>query len=244
MAKTYTLHIKAYTPETIPMARLAQYMRSFAGLIGHEHESAVHFDRLAEGSTQLVSRVDHEEVPKVRASLDALARGEASVERIKAQEDLDALLAADNATGFVYEDEDPGAKIIDFPGVTRPRPFEYGPVRQEGTLDGVLVSIGGADKTIHIRLQNGDLKYTGLETDRDTARHLAKHLFEPVRVFGTGNWLRGADGTWTLKRFKIQGFDVLRQDDLRDVVDDLRAVEGSEWSTLDDPLATLRALRG
>ena len=35
MSKSYTLYIKAYTPETIPMARLAQYMQNLAAILGH-----------------------------------------------------------------------------------------------------------------------------------------------------------------------------------------------------------------
>lgn len=241
MAKTYTLYIKAYSPETIPMARLADYMQNFAVMLAQE--SGVHFQELKPGSTQLVSRIDHEQVPKVQANLKALKTGEASPDRIKAQETIDRLLADDNATGFVYEDDKTTAEIIVFPGVTKQRPVQYGPIKQEGTLDGILVSIGGADKTIHLRLQNGDIKYSNIDTDRDTARRLGKHLFEPIRIFGTGTWLREEDGTWTLKRFKVDNFEALRSDDLRDVLNELRAVEGSEWTDTKDPLAVLRSLR-
>jgi len=241
MTKIYTLHIDAYSPETIPMARLAEYMQSMAAMLGHE--GGVHFDKLAQGSTQLVSRVDHEQVPKVGATLDALARGEGTPETLKAQEAIDRLLADDNATGFLYEDGDRGAKIIAFPGVTRPRPVQYGPIKQEGSLDGILVSVGGADKTVHVRLQQGDLKFSNIDTDRDTARRLGKYLFEPIRVFGTGTWLREEDGNWTLKRFKVESFEVLKTDDLRDVIEELRGVEGSEWATQDDALGKLIAMR-
>jgi hypothetical protein len=162
---------------------------------------------------------------------------------MKAQEAIDRLLADDNANGFLYEDEEPAAKVIEFPGATKPEPVSFGPFTQDGTLDGVLMSIGGADKTIHLQLQNGDIKYTGLETDRDMARRLAKHLFEPIRVFGPGRWLREEDGTWTLKRFRVQSFAALRGDDLRDAIKELRTVEGSEWKGMDDPIAALKALR-
>lgn len=238
MAKTFTLYIDAYSPKTIPMARLAEYMQRFAAMLGHE--SAVHFEGLEPGSTQLISRVDHEDVPKVGAALDALMRGEGTPEAVRAREELDRLLADDNASGFVFEGGDPDEKIIAFPGVTKPRPAQYGPIRQEGTLDGILVSIGGSDKTIHIRLQHGDMKFSNIDTDRDTARRLAKHLFEPIRVFGYGSWLREEDGTWTLKRFKVSSFDALKTDDLRDVLQEIRAVEGSEWT---DALTKLRSLR-
>ena len=223
---TYRLHIDAYTPATIPMARLARYMQGFADLLGHE--AAVHFDHLEEGSTQLVTRIDFEDVPKVRARLDRLARGEGDSESLKAREEIDRLLAEDNATGFI-EDDASNAKVIAFPGATRPKPQRYGPFNQEGSLDGLIVSVGGTDATKHVQLQNGDTKYTGLETDQEMARRLARHLFEPVRVFGTGRWLREEDGMWTLRSFKVRDFTVLREESLREAVEGLRAVEGSDW---------------
>lgn len=241
MPKTYTLHIAAYTPETIPMARLAEYMRGFAAMLGHE--GAVHFERLDPGSTQLVTRIDHEQVPKVATGLTALVAGEGSPESIRARQMIDHLLANDNASGFIYEDDDPEAKVIAFPGATRPRPLQYGPIKQEGTLDGILVSVGGADQTIHIRLQNGDTRYSNIDTDRDTARRLAKHLFEPIRIFGAGTWLREEGGKWMLWRFKVQSFEALKAETLRDVLVDLRAVEGNEWAEHDNPLALLSSLR-
>jgi len=223
------------------MARLAEYMQHFAGVLGQK--DAVHFDRLKQGSTQLAIRVDHEHIPKVRNQLDLIVRGDASPEAMKAQGEIDRLLADDNTTGFIYADDDQDKKIIAFPGITRPRPVSYGPFNQDGTLDGTLVSIGGTDSTIHLQLQNGDIKYTGLDTDRETARRLGNHLFEPVRVSGTGRWLREEDGTWTLKRFKVQDFEVLQSSDLRDVVEELRAIEGAEWKDFDDPVTALKALR-
>jgi len=241
MSKRYTLYINAYTPETIPMARLAQYMRNLAALLGHD--TAVHFETLKLGSTQLVTRVDHEDAPKVAAHIAHIKAGEASPETIRAQTEIDCLLADDNATGFVYEDDNESAKVIDFPGVTRPRPTTYGPFNQEGSLDGILVSVSGADQTVHLQLQNGDIKYTGIETNRDTARRLARHMYEPVRIVGTGRWLRDQDSNWVLKKFRVDSYSVLAADDLKDVIDQMREIEGSEWKDMEDPIGRLRALR-
>lgn len=241
MSKSYTLYIKAYTPETIPMARLAQYMQNLAVMLGHE--TAVHFDTLKPGSTQLVTKVDHEDAPKVATRLALVKRGEGSPEAAKAQAEIDNLLAEDNATGFVYEDDDRDAEVIAFPGVMRHRPTTYGPFNQEGSLDGVLISVSGADQTVHIQLQNGDIKYTGIDTNRDTARRLAKHMYEPVRIFGTGRWLRDQEGAWILRKFRVDNFVTLAQDGLKDAVDQLRQIEGSDWKEMEDPLGALRALR-
>lgn len=241
MSKNYTLYIKAYTPETIPMARLAQYMQNLAAMLGHD--TAVHFETLKPGSTQLVSRIDHENVPRVAAHLAQVKRGEGSPEATKAQAEIDRLLAEDNATGFVYEDTDENAKIIAFPGVTRPKPTTFGPFNQAGSLDGILVSVSGADQTVHLQLQNAEIKYTGIDTNRETACRLAKHMYEPVRVFGTGRWLRDEEGKWVLKKFKVESYSVLAADDLKDAIDQMRETEGSEWQDMDDPISALKALR-
>lgn len=241
MSKSYTLYIKAYTPETIPMARLAQYMQNLAAMLGHE--TAVHFQTLKPGSTQLVTMIDHEDVPKVASHLAQVKRGEGSPDAIKAQTEIDRLLAEDNATGFVYEGEDESAEVIAFPGVTRPRPMTYGPFNQEGSLDGILVSVSGADQTVHLQLQNGEIKYTGIDTNRETARRLAKHMYEPVRILGTGRWLRDQDGNWLLKKFRVDSFSILAADDLKDAIAQIREIEGSEWKSMDDPIGALRALR-
>ncbi len=239
--KTLTLYIKAYSPKTIPMGRLAKYMQAFAAMLGNEH--GVHFDQLKPGSTQLVSRIDREEIPKVDEQLERVRRREAGQDALKAWNEIDRLLADDNATGYVYEGESPTAQIIEFPGVKRPKPVKYGPFTQEGSIDGILISVTGADQTIHLQLQNGELKYTGIETDRETARRLGHHLFEPIRLHGSGRWMREEDGIWTLKRFRVATFAILKNHDLAEAVEDMRAAQGSHWAEMDEPIAALDELR-
>jgi len=240
--KTYTLYIKAYSPATIPMARLVEYMRHLAAILGNE--SAVHFKELRPGSTKIVTAIDHEAVPKVSLQVAQVATQDAGPVVTNAFRAIDELMADDNASGFLYEDEDENAKVIQFPGVTKPRPKVFGPFNQDGSLDGVLISVGGADETAHLQLQNGKIKYTGIDTDRETARALAKHMYEPVRIFGTGRWLRDREGNWLLKRFRLEHFTVLQDTDLTSAFEKLRAVEGSGWKDLDDPISLIQELRG
>ncbi len=238
---TFTFYIAAYSPETIPMARLALYMQAFAAMLGHEH--GVHFDHLKPGSTQVVTRVEWEEIPKVADQLDRVRRKEASQDALRAWDDIDRLLADDNATGYIYAGSNQSEQIIEFPGAKRPRPVRYGPFTQEGSIDGILVSVTGADQTIHLQLQNGSLKYTGIETDREMGRRLGKHFLEPIRLHGSGRWLREEDGRWTLRRFKVRGFDTLKDGALAESLEALRGVHGSHWAEMDDPLAALDELR-
>jgi hypothetical protein len=243
-SKKIVFYIDVYSPETIPMGKLAEYMGDFAAILGKEH--GVHFDHLETGSTKIVSRIDFEDAPKVTSRLRDISRGNLTKETAKIVNAIDDRLANDNAIGRVFELKDDGqpvAEILAFEGRTRIRPPSYGPFTQEGHLDGVLISVGGKDETISIRLQNGELIYSNCETTRAIARELGKHLFEPIRIHGTGRWTREPDGRWDLRNFRVQSFTTLEDGSLRDTVAALRAVQGNGWKDLQDPLAELDDLR-
>jgi hypothetical protein len=242
--KKLSFYIDAYSPETIPMAKLAQYMADFAALLGKEH--AVHFDHLEGGSTKIVSTVEFEDLPKVTTRLTEIRNGTAPKELARLAAEIDDRLANDNAIGrILFEEGERGAtaELLAFQGRDRPKAQSYGPFNQEGHLDGVLIGVGGKDETISVRLQNGEITYSHCDTTRAIARELGKHMFEPVRIHGTGRWTREADGHWQLLRFRIYRFEVLGTDSLRETVAALRAVPGSGWKDIDDPLAELDDLR-
>ena len=242
--KKLIFHIDAYTPATIPMAKLAAYMADFAALLGKDN--AVHFEALAPGSTKIKARVEFEDVPKVTSRLDDIKRGNPPKDAAKLFAEVDNHLANDNATGQILVEDARGvvtAELLTFPGRDRPKATSFGPFTQDGNLDGILISVGGKDETISIRLQNGTTTYANCETTRSIARELGKHLFEPIRIFGTGRWSRETSGTWTLLKFRVHRFEILEKDSLRDAVTALRAVIGSEWAAMDDPLGELNELR-
>jgi hypothetical protein len=241
--KKLIFHIDAYSPATIPMGKLAEYMADFAALLGMEH--AVHFDHLEDGSTTIVSRVEFEDVPKVTTRLTEIRNGTASRELARLVAQIDDRLANDNAIGRILfkHSELETAELLAFPGRDRPKAQSYGPFNQEGHLDGVLIGVSGKDETISIRLQNGEINYSHCETTRTIARELGKHMFEPVRIYGTGRWTREMSGQWTLLRFRIHRFDVLGTESLRETVAALRAAPGSGWKDIDDPLAELEDIR-
>ena len=242
--KRLLLCFDAYSPESIPMAKLAEYMADFAALLGREN--AVHFDGLEPGSTKLAALVEYEDLPKVTTRLEDLRRGNPSKDAAKAFDQLDARLANDNSIGRILLEGDEGAtptELLILPGRDRPKVPSYGPFTQEGTLDGLLISVGGKDETISLRLQNGETTYSKCETTRTLARELGRHLFEPIRIHGTGRWMRETDGTWSLMHFRVHRFDVLAKDSLREAVTALRAVRGTGWHEIADPLAELDDLR-
>lgn len=236
----YRYVIDVFTPETLPMARLAEYMRELALLLGEP--TNVHFARLEAGSAVLVSRVDTPAVPKVAGRVLGLLDGSASEDVRRAYRLLDNMLERDNAVGRLLDDS--GAEVIVFPGRLRPKPLTYGPFKQDGTLDGVLTRIGGRGaKTVYAHLDDGTRQYP-CALARDLARQMAQHLFSPVRVNGRGRWMRDAKGSWLLERFRVLSFELLNDESLTAVVAKLRAVPGNGWRAVKNPLQELEDLRG
>lgn len=130
-SKERRFKIDVFTPETIPMERLAQYMLQFAKLLGEPER--VHFVDVESGSAVLRARVEDVAIPKVERRITDASRGQGDVVALKALQSLDDMLAEDNAVGQLCDDV--GAEIIAFPGRNRAKPLEYGPFREEGVLD-------------------------------------------------------------------------------------------------------------
>ncbi len=237
----YRLNIDAFTPDTFPMWRLAEYMRDLADLLGEREH--VHFVRLEEGSTVLVQRVDKESAARVQERMCAIkpTKDEGDAKALRAYKSLDRRLAEDNAVGFLCGPG--GAEIIRFPGREKPAPLTFGPFRQAGNLDGVLIKLGGRDDTVPVHLEEEGTVHICNAT-RNVARQLSPHLFGPtLRVQGTGRWRRDAEGAWILDRFDIENFETLDEAPLGDVIERLRRIPGNGWKTLADPYAELQRLR-
>jgi hypothetical protein len=100
-AAEYRFKIDAYSPDTIPMARLAEYMAGLAQLLGEP--AAVHFKRLEAGSTVLVHNVEGEAAPIVRHRLAAVRRGDGPPEALRAFKTLNKYLRDNNAVGVLRE---------------------------------------------------------------------------------------------------------------------------------------------
>jgi hypothetical protein len=235
----YRFKIDVFRVDTIPMARLAEYMAELARMLGQPER--VHFSHIEDGSAVLVSSIEDPAWPKVTERVHSVLQGTAPKDALQAYHVLDAMLAKDNAVGVLSSDEE--AEVIPFPGRTRPKPMRYGPFRERGSIDGVLIRIGGRDETIPVLLQDGEASFK-CQTNREVAKRLAAHYLEAtLRVHGEGKWVREEDGSWHLIEFYIEDFEVLDDSPLRDVIDKLRAVEGSTWGDNPNAMSDLLGLR-
>jgi len=216
----YRFVIDAYKPDTIPMARLAEYMANLAEVLGEK--SSVHFRRLVAGSTVLISRVEREAVPKVNARATAVRRGDAPRNALRAYRAINKMLRDDDGIGY-FSKMDVKAKLITFPG-REEKEEQFTSISEQGAIDGVIVRIGGSDRSVHVILEQQGEQLSGIWMNRTIGKQLAHKLFEPVRLFGKGRWNRDGDGNWTLKDFKVEGFDALDDAPLTVAITDLRGV--------------------
>lgn len=223
----YRLKIDVFSVESLPMSRLAEYMAELARLLGEQER--VHFSRLEPGSAVLVSSIEEPAAPKVEERLQKIRAGTASKDAMQAYKALDTLLAKDNAVATLSTEGD--AEIIAFPGRNRPKPMRYGPFREDGSLDGTVIRVGGRGESIPVHLVDAEGAVYPCQTTVELSKQLAPHyLRATVRVYGSGKWVREESGSWTLQQFDISRFEVIDDSPLMDVVAKLRAVEGSEWS--------------
>lgn len=231
----YKYFIDVFTPKTLPMARLAEYVQQWALLLGET--TNVHFERVEPGSAVLVASVDQAAVPKVHSRVIGLRDGTAPAEVRGAYMALNSLLVKDNSSGRM----EGGAEIIQFPGIKRIVPQTYGPFVQEGTLDGRLVRIGGRTE-IKAWIDDGKIMRS-CTVNKEQAKKLAAHLFDMVRVTGCGRWSRDSEGEWKLQGFRVASFEALDERTLSEVLAELRAIEGNGWRDVEDPYEELRRLR-
>lgn len=228
-ATEFYFWINAFTPASIPMARLAEYMAQLATILGEP--ASVHFVKLKRGSTGIVHRVQTEAVPKVRERALAVRRGDAPRDALRAYEYVNKMLRDDNGTGALKEDTD--AVIIPFPGV-KSAEEKYAAIRERGTIDGEIIRVGGPHKWVPVLIQVEGEAFSGCWANRILAKQLAQKLFEPVRLHGTGKWDRSGDGKWVLKEFVIERFDPLNDETLSEVLARIRDIRAFGETTLDD----------
>ncbi len=117
----------------------------------------------------------------------------------------------------------PFGQILDSDGARIGVAMSMAPFRRR-QLQGQLISIGGKDASKHLIIQDGPVRYSGLETTEEMARELRHQAFDHVRLNGTGRWLRLEDGTWKLLPSTSAAFEILSDEPLADVVAKLRKV--------------------
>ncbi len=234
----YKFKIDAFTPATIPLVRLSEYLTDLARIMGEE--SSVHLARIESGSTVPVIVVDREAEPKVKNRIRAVKNNDAPNEAQRAFKEINRKLIEDNASAVLI---DPAAtKVIRFPGRDEADQSVFGPFRQAGWLQGVPIRIGGEKQKVSIHLEDGSTKHI-VWADRRLAKQVAPFLFTSVvRIEGIGRWVRTSTGEWELIVFRGKSVKEVPDGNIESDFATLRAVP-AKWKTRRDLLADLAALR-
>ena len=234
-----TFRIDAFTPETLPMARLAEYLSLLAALYGNKEH--VHFSAVESGSALLKVEVEEEFFPKVLDRIGTINAGEPNKEVAKAYQQIDDLLRHDKATGELRAQ----GKVIFFPGRNK-RIEETIFVNQWTQIDGVVIKIGGKDSSIPVTIRDLEgATYNCQIYGEDRARELAKHyLGSLLRIRGDAKFARHPQTGWTIQSLVIEDFEVIAIRDLTDIFTDLRNVPNNGWAEEPNPVGSWKVLRG
>ncbi len=224
-------------PDTLPMARLAEYLTQLAVILGET--GSVHLVRIEGGSTVLVHEIEPAARPSIESRIRALREGSGPLAARGAVQKMNDYLAEDDAKASLYNG-DTDSRLFAFPGRTESGDNLRSP-RQRGTVSGVIVRVGGVGERIPVLLHSHGKQIAGCHADRAMARELGHHLFEPVRLHGEGQWRRGADGAWGIDHFRIWSFTRLNTDTLTAALEKLRPFV-ADWN--DNAYHELEAIRG
>jgi hypothetical protein len=236
-SEEFRLKIEAYTPETMPMQRLAEYLAELALMLGER--TSVHFVRLEPGSTSVIHRIEHEAVPKVKARTASVRRGIGPRDSVRAYRKINRMLREDNGSA-IWKEEKTEAEIIVFPGKDEAEELVNG-ISQRGSIDGEVVRVGGLQKIVPIMLKCEHDELSGCWANKTVAKALGRKLFEPVRLFGTGRWNRNDEGKWKLDIFRVESFIPLRDAPLSKALNEIRTIQ-TDWT--DGAFEELTVLRG
>lgn len=226
--------VDGFTPNTIPMGRLAEYMQEFAKLLGHE--ASVHFVRVEKGSLKLVSRAEAPGAAgKVSARIARIRSGDAPQDALRAQDALNEMLAEDNTTARLTRGS---ATIIRFPGLLQ-KQHESIELHDVGSLVGRLYMLSEVKDYFHARLRLSEGGMIQCRINSDMARKLREHLFENIRVFGRGVWRRESAGAWRVMEFEISDVAKITRGGLRAEIEQLRKLD-IRWP--EDPIGEISRL--
>lgn len=240
---TFALRVRGVSPESIPMARLAEYLREFAELLGSR--SSVHFAGVVKGSAVLRAHVDEQATTDATRRLLASRDGSAPKDVLDRASRIERFMREDGARGEIVRRD--GNILYVFEGARRR--VEEQPeitISQEGELIGTVMRIGGRDETVPLLLSDADGKFHDLNIKgKELAKQIAAYLYgAPIRLLGTGTWIRCSDGAWRLDRFLAHGFEPLDDRPISDVLNEIRTIPENGWSRLADPIAEWRKVRG
>jgi hypothetical protein len=229
--------LPGYTPETMPFDRLLEYLEQLAAILGQT--SDLHLVDIKKSSTKPVFLMPRHAAVKARKRARETWEGGGPQKARDAYRRIRRMVSEDGGKPAVLSARE--GTVIEFPSVDLGADQEVGSLRQPTTVTGELIRIGGdaEDAQLLIKDMSGQV-VAGCSADRDVAKRLAKHIYEPIRVSGIASWHRDRLGRWKITRMRVQTFETVDSDSLTDALLAVQSAIG-EWP--DNTLDTLLEMR-
>ncbi len=232
--------IPGYTPETIPLGRLIEYLQQMSVVLGDPEN--LHLIAVKEGSAQPVLHAPKAVALAARDRAKRVQHGDGTRKQIDAYNRIRKMVRRDSRdAGKPAILRSQKQIVLEIPAA----PEEIGiltGIRQVSSVDGQLIRVGGAGEIASLQVQDLQNRIlSGFTASRGLAKELAQRLWEPVRLSGIGIWERTGDGEWLLDRMQVQSYEPLEEDDLGLALERLRSLN-VVWPK--DALARLQEERG
>lgn len=188
------------------MAELARLMGS---------SDSVHFDRIEDKSVSIVALASQEDIALISPRVRGASRGDLSADGASAFRKLNELLSDD---GWHAEMRLPrSGEVIAFPGKARTS-VALRSMSQTTSIQGRLIRLEGAGEMVKVGLEIDGQLTARISLDAHNAQKLATHFHKFVRLTGEGRWKRDSSGRWSLESLTASSFELLNDEDLRDVL--------------------------
>ena len=234
----YRLKIANFTPETMPINRLLEYLGDLSALFGSpDHVHLVDIEAESVGPVLLVDEdaeqnaVDRIQMAKIgdgpQDAIDAIAR-------------LKHRLTEDGTSAELLSPFK--GRLLDFAVHTiEETTTDWPPITQAGEVYGVPIGVGGKTDIVTVRLLDDNVeRYCSAQ--RSLASRLFDHMWEhTIRATGTGRWKRKGSA-WKLDHFLISDFEIVRGVNPGKEIEGLRKIEAS-WKSVENPLEVLKDIR-
>jgi hypothetical protein len=212
--------IPGHTPDTMPLNRLLEYLHEMSVVL--DEPEKLHLVAIKESSCAPVFHTDTETALRVKENAERVQRGDGTKKQVDAYNGVRRMLRRDGIWDRPALLRTPKTVVMQIDAAPAETPLSG--VRQASSVDGAVIRVGGAGEYASIQLQDLDGTITsGFTARRSLAKELAHLMWEPVRLFGVGQWCRSEDGEWRLERMQVQGFDPLVDESLGMTISKLRA---------------------
>lgn len=218
----YTFKLDDLTPETMPFGRLLDYYSQIAKMLGAADK--LRFSGGLNSNHGARFAIERTQNNYIMQRIETINAGTAPRSALRAHDKINAMLKEDGTSALFFDTQN--RNVIKFLGIdSENKNAEQIKIRGRATFTGELYHITGKNDGAKIRIHT-NLYGSVLGTlSKDMAKKLRNHLFEYVRVSGRGLWIREQDGRWRIENFIITDFITVSNENLRSVINKLRAID-------------------